>query len=224
MKCFRLGLIAAALFAFSALAHAQNKELKKTGITPEEVVPEGWELKASAMNDINHDYIPDMVIVAVPDYPENIVTRDDGFKNNMNMPIVAVYFGNCGVYELWYQAAGIIEAQSEFGFLDDVSLSISAKGVINIGYKMFYSAGSWSVPTHKFAYRYQDESLYLIGYDCNSFNRATHNEEIVSYNFLTGKKQTRTLNNSGKVLKDKWEKIKKKPLLEFGSNPLDYIF
>lgn len=223
----RITAIIAALFAVATMASAQVKELKKSGISAEEMLPEGWTLLASAEEDINHDYIPDLALIALPDNKENIITREDGYVKNMNEPVVAIYFGSGGVYHWWGSSIAIIEPESEFSSLDEVSLSINAKGVLSIGYKMFYSAGSWDVPSHKFVYRYQKydgmENLFLIGYDSKSFNRATHDEQTISYNFLTSKKQTLITKNGAKAGKEKWEKIAKKELLEFGDNPLDYV-
>lgn len=216
-------MILCVMFVMAIMANAQVKELKKSGISAEEMLPEGWTLLASAADDINHDNIPDLVLVALPDNPENIVTREDGYVKNMNEPVVAVYFGSGGVYQWWGSSIVIIEPESEFSSLDEVSVSITAKGVVNIGYKMFYSAGGWDVPSHKFVYRYQKDNLYLIGYDCKSFNRATFEEQTVSYNFLTHKKQTFTKKDGAKKGREKWEKIANEELLEFGDSPLEYI-
>lgn len=219
----RITAIIAALFAVATMASAQVKELKKSGISAEEMLPKGWTLLASEGEDINHDYIPDLVLVALPDNKENIITREDGYVKNMNEPVVAIYFGSGGVYHWWGSSIAIIEPESEFSSLDEVSVSVSAKGVVSIGYKMFYSAGGWDVPSHKFVYRYQNDGLYLIGYDCKTFNRATFEEQTVSYNFLTHKKQTITKKNGAKSGKEKWEKIAKEDLLEFGDDPLGYV-
>lgn len=217
-------IILSVMLIMAIMANAQTKMLKQSGITAEEMVPNGWKLLASAENDINHDYIPDLVVIALPDFPENIQTREDGYQINKNSPIVAIYFGEGGVYKLWNSAISIIESADEFSSLDEVSASISAKGVVTIGYKMFYSAGSWGVPTNKFVYRYQNHDLFLIGYDRITLNRATLEEETVSYNFLTHKKQTSITKNGAKIKKDKWQNIAKKPLMEFGPDPLDYIY
>lgn len=223
----RITAIIAALFAVATMASAQVKELKKSGISAEEMLPQGWKLLASATEDINHDYIPDLVLIALPDNKENIITREDGYVKNMNEPIVAIYFGSGGVYHWWGSTISIIEPESEFSSLDGISLSINAKGVVSIGYKMFYSAGGWDVPSHNFVYRYQKydgmENLYLIGYDCKSFNRATLDEQTTSYNFLTHKKQSITKKEGAKAGKEQWEKIAKKELLEFGGDPLEYV-
>ena len=219
----RITAIIAALFAVATMASAQVKELKKSGISAEEMLPKGWTLLASEGEDINHDYIPDLVLVALPDNKENIITREDGYVKNMNEPVVAIYFGSGGVYHWWGSSIAIIEPESEFSSLDEVSVSVNAKGVVSIGYKMFYSAGGWDVPSHKFVYRYQNDGLYLIGYDCKTFNRATFEEQTVSYNFLTHKKQTITKKNGAKSGKEKWEKIAKEDLLEFGDDPLGYV-
>ena len=216
-------MILCVMLIMTLMASAQTKILKKSGISAEDVLPKGWTLLAHAENDINHDYIPDLVVIALPDNPENVKTREDGYKINMNAPIVAIYFGDGGVYKLWDSAINVIEAADEFSSLDEVSVTISAKGVVSIGYKMFHSAGSWEAPSHKLVYRYQNGGLYLIGYDNKIFNRATLEESYVSYNFLTHKKQMSASKNGVKTRKDKWENISKKPLVKFGPYPLDDI-
>ncbi|MCQ2243612.1 MAG: hypothetical protein MJZ32_05075 [Bacteroidaceae bacterium] len=213
-----------AMLVMAIMASAQTKSLKASGISAEEMLPEGWTLLAHAENDINHDYIPDLVVIALPDNPENIETRDDGYQINKNEPVVAIYFGNGGVYELWDFAINVIEAADEFCSLDEVSATISAKGVVSIGYKMFHSAGSWEAPSHKLVYRYQNGGLYLIGYDNKIFNRATLEESYVSYNFLTHKKLMSASKNGVKTRRDIWENLSKKPLVKFGSYPLDDIY
>lgn len=89
----KFSAIIVALFAIVNMASAQVKELKKSGTSAEEILPEGWKLLASATDDINHDFIPDLVLIALPDNSENIITRDDGYEINKNEPVVAVYFG-----------------------------------------------------------------------------------------------------------------------------------
>lgn len=216
-------MILCVMLVMAIMANAQTKSLKQSGISAEDVLPEGWTLLAHAENDINHDHIPDLAVIALPDTPENIVTRDDGYVKNMNEPVVAIYLGSGGVYRYWGASLSIIEAEDEHSSLDNVSVSISAKGVVSIGYKKFYYAGSWGTPAHKFVYRYQNGSIYLIGYECNTLNRNTLNEETVSYNFLTHKKQTSITNNGVKKGKDKWENIARKPLEEFGPDPFIFI-
>lgn len=219
----KFSAIIVALFAIVNMASAQVKELKKSGTSAEEMLPEGWKLLASATDDINHDFIPDLVLIALPDNSENIITRDDGYEINKNEPVVAVYFGSGGEYQWWGSSIVILEAADEYSFLDNVSVSINAKGVVRIGYKMFYSAGSWGVPSHNFVYRYQDDGLYLIGYDSHTLERNTLNEETVSYNFLTHKKQTVIRKNGAKKAKEIWEIIPAKPLLGFDDDPHNFL-
>ncbi len=219
----KFSAIIVALFAIVNMASAQVKELKKSGTSAEEMLPEGWKLLASATDDINHDFIPDLVLIALPDNSENIITRDDGYEINKNEPVVAVYFGSGGEYQWWGSSIVIIEAADEYSFLDNVFVSINAKGVVRIGYKMFYSAGNWGVPSHNFVYRYQDDGLYLIGYDSHTLERNTLNEETVSYNFLTHKKQTVIRKNGAKKAKEIWEIIPAKPLLGFDDDPHNFL-
>lgn len=102
------------MLVVAIMASAQTKSLKTSGISAEEMLPDGWTLLAHAENDINRDYIPDLVVIALPDNPENVIVREDGYSINMNAPVVAVYFGEGGVYKLWDSAINVIEAADEF--------------------------------------------------------------------------------------------------------------
>ncbi len=45
------------MLVMAIMASAQTKSLKTSGISAEEMLPEGWKLLAYAENDINHDNI-----------------------------------------------------------------------------------------------------------------------------------------------------------------------
>ena len=66
--------------------------LKKRGGSVEAVVPEGWTHE-EAMGDLNKDGQADLVVVVTPNFEENMKEREDGYVFNMNVPQLAVYFG-----------------------------------------------------------------------------------------------------------------------------------
>ena len=66
--------------------------LKQQGNAVEQIVPEGWEHEEEE-GDLNKDGIKDLVVLAKPNFKENMKTRDDGYEYNFNPYILAIYFG-----------------------------------------------------------------------------------------------------------------------------------
>ena len=68
----------------SACAIGMNaQDLKQQGTSIEQIVPEGWEHE-EAQGDLNKDGIKDLVVLAKPNFKENMMTRDDGYEYNFN--------------------------------------------------------------------------------------------------------------------------------------------
>ena len=68
----------------SACALGMNAQaLKQQGKSAEQIVPKGWEHKEAA-GDLNKDGIKDLVVLAKPNFKENMQTRDDGYEYNFN--------------------------------------------------------------------------------------------------------------------------------------------
>ncbi len=188
------------------------------GNSVEALVPKGWDKVSSAKGDINHDGHDDLVIIATPNNPDGIYEREDGFMINMNSPLVGIFYGQAdGTYQLLRHDSSIVPQQSETFFVDGSGVTINAKGAITISYSTFSSAGSWTNDTNRYVYRYQDGDIYCIGQELSGMNRADHSTTIESYNFLTNKKCTRIVPETGKA-REKWSDIEKQPLQLFGGN------
>lgn len=210
--------LSTALLILGASVVVNAATLPASGKSVAEIVPEKWENVSSAVGDVNKDGIKDLIILGVPDDAENIVTRDDGFVNNMNKPVVAIYLGDAaGNYTLFAQDNDIVPAQDEFMFTENKQVEISKKGVITVSYSTFASAGSWTNDSCKELYRYQNGGFYRIGEEMSGFNRATHCTEAVSINYLTSKKCETQTNEKGRVRSTKWSNIEKAPLKRFGN-------
>ena len=111
MKRFRIVQSIAAFVLMAVTCHsAQAVELKRQGTSVEDIVPAGW-LHQESQGDLNKDGISDLVVIATPDYEENLKRRDDGYVYNFNKPILAIYFGNAqGLFSQWRQYDNVIPA------------------------------------------------------------------------------------------------------------------
>lgn len=190
--------------------------LGKSGRLVSELVPSNWKSTTSAKGDLNKDGHEDLVIISLPDYKANILTRDDGYEINMNKPVVAVYLGNeYGTYNLWKTSTAVVPPMDEFMTIGNMSVEIKPTGVLWVKYSDFHSAGTADVNDFTSIYRAQDGGFYLIGEEIHSFSRYSHDETTTSINYLTGKSITNVKRENGASPKDKVETIGKKPLRTF---------
>ena len=81
------------LLAVSALVTvADAQSLQSSGRSSKEIVPQGWGVQEEA-GDLNKDGIADLVIIATPNFRENIQVREgDGYEYDYNQPILAIYW------------------------------------------------------------------------------------------------------------------------------------
>lgn len=214
------------LLALPMLAFAQPEG------TPPSVLSEGnlslsklrtWTCQ-EITGDLNKDGVSDLVLMATPDFPEFIETRDDGYEINYNQPVLAIFFGDKdGNFQCFKQYENVLPRRTESFIIIDCGMQITSKGVLQVGLDYFSTMGSWSTSNYSYKFRYQDGDFFLIGYDTQSYMRNTGEAETVSFNYLTGKKQTVTFNmfDEKAKKKEKWSKITKKPLRKLGSWTLE---
>ena len=210
----------ALLLCLSLACYANAQNLLEEGRNSQEIVPQGWD-KIEAQGDLNQDGKTDLVIIAKPNFKEKMKTRDDGFVDNFNQPILAIYFGqNDGTFKLFKQYKDLIMADDEYMNIE-TDIKINRKGSLIIDINPFMSAGSYTNQRSQYTYRYQNNDFYLIGKDASTLHRATGEEETVSENYLTWKKLVITDNafENGKR-KEKWHKLNKKPLEKLGKEGL----
>ena len=208
------------LLSLCTITSINAQALKQQGTTVEAIVPKGWEHE-EAEGDLNKDGIADLVIVATPNFKENMKTREDGYVYNFNKPILAIYFGGENGFQLWKQYKEVIPGQEDEYNFPECSISINNRGGLKISTGSFSSGGSWANENYDYIFRYQDGDFYLIGQEYESMMRNTGEIEKVSENYLTWKRQITTGNISEDVLKtEKWEKMEKHPLKKLGDSEL----
>ena len=195
--------------------------LKQQGTSAEQIVPKGWE-HSEAEGDLNKDGIKDLVVLAKPNFKENMQTRDDGYEYNFNPYILAIYFGQSeGGFKQWKQYEDMFEPDSEWTSVD-VSIEITERGTLNISPDHFASAGSYGTSQTTYTFRFQNGDFYLIGKECTEMSRSTGEMTTVSENYLTWKRQTIEDNAFEEVKKkEKWEKMEKEPLKKLGDEGLE---
>lgn len=195
--------------------------LKQQGTSAEQIVPKGWE-HSEAEGDLNKDGIKDLVVLAKPNFKENMQTRDDGYEYNFNPYILAIYFGQAeGGFKQWKQYEDMFEPDSEWSSVD-VDIEITERGTLNISPDHFASAGSYGTSQTTYTFRFQNGDFYLIGKECTEMSRSTGEMTTVSENYLTWKRQTIEDNAFEEVKKkETWSKLTKEPLKKLGDEGLE---
>lgn len=165
--------------------------LKDEGETLESLLPENWRLLDSAVGDLNQDGIADLVFAIQQTDPTNIEINDGlGIDSvDLNPRMLAIYFGTeSGNYSQKLVSDSFIILRDS-PTMDEPfdGFSITKKGILDIQFHFWYSAGSWSMSNHTYRFRYQNDDFALIGYDSNEAHRASGETTDYSINFLTRK-------------------------------------
>lgn len=222
MKLLHIMKAAAAIVLLSCISHsAQAMGLSQQGTSVTDIVPDGWSHQ-EAQGDLNKDGITDLVVMATPDYKENLKIRDDGYVYDFNQPVLAIYFGNGqGQFQLWKQYDNVIPADDNEFCRHDIVLTITERNTLRIATEVWCSAGSYGTSTDTYTFRYQNGDFYLIGMDHEETQRNTGECVTTSENYLTWKRQVLTSNfTNTKPPKEKWSKLPKKPLELLGDREL----
>lgn len=161
------------------------------GNTLESIIPDNWRLLDSITGDLNQDGISDLVF-AIQKTDTNNIELNDGLGTDtidLNPRILAIYFGtgSGGFTKQIVSKHFIILRDSPTMSEPFEGFNINQKGILDINYKFWYSAGSWSMSNHTYRFRFQHNEFALIGYDLIEAHRASGETTGYSINFLTKK-------------------------------------
>ena len=192
------------------------QSLSQRGASIDAIVPEGWE-HSEATGDLNKDGFKDLVVIATPNFKENMKEREDGYVYNFNHSQLAIYFGDAsGDFVMFKKYDELFPERDEL-MLVETSLGITDKGVLRIGVSTFMVAGGATTGGPTYVFRYQDGDFFLIGKDETELSRYSGETTDTSENYLTHKRQVRTGNAfEEQKEKVKWTKLPKEPLKRLG--------
>lgn len=167
-------------------------QLPEHASTAKGFVPRGWLLEIQKSGDLNNDGRRDLLLVLRENNPENIIEPDGLGENPLdtNPRILAVAFKKPGGgYVLAMQNHTVIARHVESNLSDVLENGGVAivRGNLRVDTQFFANAGSWWMSNTTFTFRYLQGGFKLIGYDSFSMNRATHEIDKISINYLTGK-------------------------------------
>ncbi|MDH7913104.1 hypothetical protein [Winogradskyella sp. SYSU M77433] len=161
------------------------------GKTLEKIIPHNWKLLDSTTGDLNKDGISDLVFAIQKTTKENI-KLNEGLGTDtidLNPRILAIYFGTeSGAFRKKLVSEDFIILRDSPTMDEPLEgFSINKKGILDINFRFWYSAGSWSMSNHKYRFRFQNNDFALIGYESNEAHRASGETTDYSIDFLTKK-------------------------------------
>jgi|GEM_PF-140378 len=163
--------------------------IKERGKTLEEMIPSGWNVLSHIYGDLNNDGVTDLVFVIQSTNSDYFEESDDFGTVDLNPRVLGIYFGNeRGSYNkhlLSDQFIVLRDSPTMDEPLDE--LQITDSGVLKIGFRFWYSAGTWFTSRYTYTFRFQNNQFELIGYDSYSGHRASGETTEYSVNFSTGK-------------------------------------
>lgn len=209
--------------SFSAIGQTEFIELPKQGNNLEDLVPENWNTLATAKGDLNSDGISDLTVVIQGADKENFEVSELYNQDtlNLNRRILGVYFGDgSGGFVKQAQSNTFIPLKDS-PTMDEPfdGIEITDKGILQIRFLFFYSAGSWYTSNHLYQFRFEKDKLKLIGYDSTDTHRATGEVTSYSINFLTGKMSI----TRGNFTKDEPESVEWREFKLIELKPLDFF-
>lgn len=193
---------------------------KEKGDSPKDVTPENWEIISKATGDLNQDGYDDLAFFC----RKNTSKQEDKEKNYHNI-YFAIYWGDRDdVFTKYRVYAGLVSPQDVCLSYEDLDVSISDRHILTMYVRIFLACGSWTNPNFSVKYRFQDGKFYRIGYDSQTFHRATGEGSDVSINYLTKKMKSTSFNAFENENRETTWSDWNSPLRELGDGELDYDF
>jgi hypothetical protein len=195
------------------------------------IIPEGWTVLGADTGDLNKDGLDDIAFVIQDTKPENIKPHDGLGDDTIdeNPRVLAIYFMNKNLnkYELQLQADSFIILKEPVMDEPFAGMEIK-KGILEINFYLWFSAGSWSVSNHSYKFRFQNEQFELIGFEMNTFMRNSGEMTDYSINFSTGKMSIKKSIDTEEETKESTElktfKLQKLQSLESLVKPFEWDF
>ena len=160
------------------------------------LIPQGWQVVASARGDLNRDGRPDAAIVIQQQDPATIIRNDSLGSPELDTNPRQLWvllrqpagWKVAAVNRDWLPPAGDAEAPCLADPLADGGLNIQ-QGRLQVALHYWYSCGSWGVNHHIYTFRQEGQRFRLIGLDQTSFMRNSGDKESISTNYLSGRQK-----------------------------------
>lgn len=161
----------------------------KEGLKVKEFIPYGWKIRDSVSGDLNNDRTNDIAVILQYKDTVTILNPDEYDPDTIHIQprILLILFLDKRTHKFQFveQNNTFILRNDDPTLLDDPYQSITiTKGVLSVEFQLSYGIGSWNITHSSYSFRYQNNDFVLVSAYKNMFNRATHNYENYSFDFL----------------------------------------
>jgi len=188
--------------------------LPKSGKSINDFVPKDWETVGKALGDLNGDQSEDCALVIKANLTK-FLNKNEGLGSDTfdtNPRILVILFKDRDGYKIAKQSNTFIvapDSPTNTEPFQDVKIK---NGVLELSFELFSSAGSWSMTSSSYRFKFLHSEFVLIGADKTDSMRNSGEMESRSYNFLTSRLKVSTGNFSSDRDKVRWKTLKLKKL------------
>lgn len=181
-------------------------------------VRKGWKIVSQDKGDLNKDGIADIAFVLQETNSESI-NNNYGVIYDSNPRELIILFGknekDC--FELSTKSKTFIVPHDNEGMEDPFEYIAISNGTLRIGFRIFYTIGSWTMGNYDYIWRFQDDEFKLIGANSSLHSREDGEGTSISANFSTNKYSLTSFNLFDEEDKEVvvWKKFDLKELKTF---------
>ena len=166
---------------------------------PSGFVPPGWRIEHEERGLLDDDALEDVLLVLRMDDPGNIIDNDgpgpDRFDTNPRMLVAAVATSDGDWRQVMVDQALVprpVNPAMEDALCTDSSCGVEIRPdrTWRVSLGSWSSAGSWSMRTVAYTFRFERDCMRLLGYDDMDLHRASGAIMERSVNYLSGRAWT----------------------------------
>jgi hypothetical protein len=199
---------------FNRPQNSDYPNLPKSGKSINDFVPKNWETVGKAPGDLNGDKLEDCALVIKANLSK-FLNKNDGLGSNpfdTNPRILVILFKDKDGYRIAEQSNTFIISPDSPTMSEPFQEVKIKNGVLELSFELFSSAGSWSMTSSSYRFKFLNGEFVLIGADKTDSMRNSGEMESRSYNFLTSKLKVSTGNFSSDREKVRWKTYRLKKL------------
>ena len=188
--------------------------LPKSGKSINDFVPKDWETVGKAQGDLNGDKIEDSALVIKANLSK-FLNKNVGLGSHpfdTNPRILVVLFKDKDGYKIAKQSNTFIVAPDSPTQLEPFQEVRIKNGILELSFELFSSAGSWSMTSSSYRFKFLNGEFVLVGADKTDSMRNSGEMKSRSYNFLTSRLKVSTGNFSSDREKVRWRTYRLKKL------------
>ena len=186
---------------------------------PEDFAPPGWAVEHEVRGELNGDAVEDVLLILRAQDPANVIEHETLGSSpwDTNPRMLVVGFGRDeGGFDRALADHSLIP-RPDNPSLEDVLAEAPPPQIRNRAFRIslhaFASAGSWSMGTATFTFRWRDGAFRLIGFDDTWIHRGSGAVTERSINYLTGRMSRAEGSIEDDVLPPVWSAAPAGPLL-----------